>query len=475
MFPEEPISPEAAIGRFLASLKTPARILVAISGGSDSTGLLLLLSKALKATPDLSISLCAATVDHALRSESADEARQVAALCASLGIPHRIVVWQGEKPKTGIMAAAREARYGLLAEAAETLGANLIVTGHTADDQRETLKMQGKRTEQVSIGIADAVLFDRRFWILRPLLFSTRADIRAFLSARNVSWIDDPSNEDLKYERVRTRLQLSTEAGSEKDTRRDGQERLALASGGAEWLDRYFRLHGGLLGQVMPDGLKQDHAVLNYVLGRLTAVFGGQSFVPGTVQMGRLFAFAAGGKPGRMTIGRVVFDLRRDGLYLARESRGVLPLVLKPGEAGVWDGRFKAKNGSGTTMRIEARSAHSSVIPVLVAGIEPPRDRAANDFDALDSRGEHRNEGEWAKFLPKAAWKRALASAPALFAEEPLLFPESVRSVDMTAHFAPFDRFLTRFDFTFADRLSAVFSRAPYAEPPLRSIDGKTI
>ncbi len=438
------MSPEAAIGRFLTSLKTPARILVAISGGSDSTGLLLLLSEVLKATPNPRISLCAATVDHALRSGSADEARDVAALCGLLGIPHNTVVWQGEKPKTGIMAAAREARYGLLAEAAEALGADLIVTGHTADDQRETLEMQGKRAEQLSTGIADAVLFDRRFWILRPLLFSSRADIRRFLSTRGVRWIDDPSNEDMKYERVQTRRQLSLNTGAETDVGAAAQRRLAYSSSGVKWLDNYFRLHGGLLGQVIPDGLRQDPAVFDYALGRLTTVFGGQPFVPGRVQMERLLAFTANGKPGRMTVGRVVFDLRRDGLYLARESRGILPLKLQPGETGVWDGRFFVRNGSTDVIHVDA--AH------------------AIDID----------EGSSTR-LPKAAWKRATASAPALSAHNVPLSAEFGRLVEVTPHFAPFDRFLTRFDFTFADRLSAVFSRAPYAEPPLRSIDGKTI
>lgn len=467
MFPEDPISPEAAVDRFLTSLKTPARILVAISGGSDSTGLLLLLSEALKAAPNLSISLCAATIDHALRPESADEARQVAALCSSLGIPHRAMVWQNAKPKTGIMAAAREARYGLLAEAAEAFEANLIVTGHTADDQRETLRMRGMRTEQISTGIADAVLFDRRFWILRPLLFSTRADIRAFLSARGVSWIDDPSNEDMKYERVRTRRQLSAEAGAERDMRGAGQERLALASEGAEWLDRYFRLHGSLLGQVMPDGLKQDHAVLDYALGRLAAVFGGQPFVPGRVQMERLLAFAVGGKPGRMTVGRVVFDLRRDGLYLARESRGILPLVLQPGETGVWDGRFETKNRSSATIEITTQAGAVNEATMRKGSSAPDLGSPGSD--------DKQDKGDWSEGLPKAAWKRAAASGPAISAGQALLLPESVPSVDLTPHFAAFDRFLTRFDFTFAERLSAVFSRAPYPEPPLRSIDGKTI
>ncbi|GLR56197.1 tRNA lysidine(34) synthetase TilS [Rhizobium indigoferae] len=464
----EATSPQLAILQFLTSLQSPARILVAISGGSDSIGLLLLLDQAVKAVPHLKISLCAATVDHALRAGSADEAHEVAALCASLGIPHTIMIWQGDKPKTGIMAAAREARYGLLATAATDLKADLIVTGHTLDDQRETLQMRGMRTEQVSTGIADAVLFDRRFWILRPLLFSTRADIRAFLKERGVPWIDDPSNEDTKYERVRMRRQLSADAGMTKDISAAWEERLALSSRGAEWLDRHFRLHGGLLGQVMPDGLRLDRAVLDYALARLAAVFGGQPFAPGRGHMERILAFATGSKPGRITAGRVVFDLRRDGLYLARESRGISPLALRPGEAGVWDGRFYARNGSVASIEIQAAAAHAQDTSRF---IEPITAQTRGAWIPVTSTGMR----EYMQRLPKSAWKRAIASAPVLSAEESLLSEESARMVELTPYFAPFDRFLTRFDFIFANRLSAVFATAPYARLPLRSIDGKTI
>ncbi|WP_455873763.1 tRNA lysidine(34) synthetase TilS [Rhizobium yanglingense] len=136
--------------------------------------------EALKAEPNSQISLCAATIDHDLRAESADEARHVAALCKSLGIAHVIHVWRDPKPKTGIMVAAREARYELLADAAAELGANLIVTAHTLDDQRETRAMRGARSDNPSTGIADAVLFERRVWIARPFLSCLRADIRAF-------------------------------------------------------------------------------------------------------------------------------------------------------------------------------------------------------------------------------------------------------------------------------------------------------
>ncbi|NNH57660.1 MULTISPECIES: tRNA lysidine(34) synthetase TilS [Rhizobium] len=474
MSPETP-SPQRAILQFLLSLQSPARILVAISGGSDSTGLLLLLDEAVKVAPHLKISLCATTVDHALRAGSADEAREVAALCASLGIPHTTMIWEGDKPKTGIMAAAREARYSLLATAAESFEADLIVTGHTFDDQRETLQMRGMRTEQISTGIADAVLFNRRFWIWRPLLFSSRADVRAFLKERGVPWIDDPSNEDVTYERVRTRRKLSADAGAERNVRAAWEARLALSASGAEWLDRHFTLHGGLLGQVTPDGLRQDRAVLDYALGRLTAVFGGLPFAPGRAHMEHILAFVTGSEPGRMTVGRVVFDLRRDGLYLARESRGILPLVLQPGEAGVWDGRFYARNASAALIEIQtpkdfgAQDTSRLIEPIIAqkrGGWIPVTSLGSSPRAGMRGRMHH---------LPKGAWKRAVAAAPVLSAEGAPLSEESVRKVELTPYFAPFDRFLTRFDFIFANRLSAVFATAPYARLPLRSIDGKTI
>jgi tRNA(Ile)-lysidine synthase len=459
--PEAILSPEAAIRRFVASLAGPARILVAISGGSDSTGLLLLLAEALRADPNSRISLCAATVDHALRAGSADEARKVAALCGSLGIAHVTCVWQGEKPKSGIMAAAREARYGLLADAAESLSADLVVTAHTLDDQRETLAMRNSRAGEGSTGIADAVLFDRRIWILRPLLGCRRADIRAFLQAKSIAWIEDPSNEDMRYERVRTRRRLSEEgvAGGIADIRED--ERLLLAENAAGWLDRHFRLHGGVLGHVLPDGLEEGAAVLGYALGRLTAVFGGRPFPPGRAQMRDVHAFVARGKPGRMTVGRVVFDLRRDGLYLARESRGILPLIVPPGGRGVWDGRFEVHNGSPTSIKVEAAAAHTSSF------VSSSRESGASTFTRM--------RGGWKEGLPRAAWKRAVAASPVVLpAGEADFSAESARAVNLTPYFAPFDRFLTRFDLTFADGLSAAFARAPYARPPLRSIDGKT-
>lgn len=184
--------------------------------------------------------------------------------------------------------------------------------------------------------------------------------------------------------------------------------------------------------------------------------------------MERILAFATGSKPGRMTAGRVVFDLRHDGLYLARENRGISPLVLRPGEAGVWDGRFYARNGSVASIEIQAAAAHAQDTSRFIESITA---QTRGAWIPVTSTGMT----EYMQRLPKSAWKRAIASAPVLSAEESLLSEESARMVELAPYFAPFDRFLTRFDFIFANRLSAVFATAPYARPPLRSIDGKTI
>ncbi|MDL2409062.1 tRNA lysidine(34) synthetase TilS [Rhizobium calliandrae] len=427
--------PDIAAAHFIDSLFKPAHILVAISGGSDSTGLLAALAEQLKSSPNSDIALSAATIDHGLRVGSAEEARDVAAFCATLGVPHIVRRWEGEKPKNGIMAAAREARYGLLADIAAEISANLVVTAHTLDDQHETLAMRAARLREgeggAGTGIADATLFDRRLWIVRPFLACRRADIRDYLMGRGMSWLDDPSNEDVRYERVRTRKRLAEGDIASISVPDGGVARAALSAEAAAWLDRHVTVNADVLCAIGRDGLAVDEAVLSYALSYLAAVFGGGSYRPGRERMRRVLDFIGEDRPGRRAAGGVVFDLRRDGLYLMRESRDIRPLVLASGTDGVWDGRFRIANHGPTTIRVEAAGASG-----------------------------------WAKFaerLPKGAVQRARAVLPRIVACD----GDNDTSVAIAPYLAPFDRFLTRFDLTFADRLAACFGREAYMPPPL--------
>ncbi len=423
-------TPEIAADRFLASFREPAHILVAVSGGSDSTGLLVTLAEGLKrASPSSAISLSAATIDHDLRPESGGEAHEVEMLCARLGVRHVIRRWAGEKPKAGLMAAAREARYDLLADIAFDIGADVIVTAHTFDDQQETLAMRAERRVMgegmPATGIADAVLFDRRIWVLRPFLHCRRGDIRAYLRHRATSWIDDPSNEDPHYERVRTRRRLADDpATAFKD---EGDHRALLAAKAAEWLDAHVAVHANVLCVIGREGLAADRAVLAYALSQLAAVFGGKAYGPGQAQLARVLDFLAEGRPDRRTVAGAVFDLRREGLYLMRESRGIAPLLLPPGSGAVWDGRFEVVNNGNVAILIEAGAS-------------------AADFPLPGG-------------MPKGAVARARAAAPR---SSPA---ECGGQVSYTPRLAPFDRFLTSFDLAFADRLAALFARAPYRRP----------
>jgi tRNA(Ile)-lysidine synthase len=429
--------PATALADFLNSLHRPAHILVAISGGSDSTGLLVALAELLT-VPDYSdISVSAATVDHALRAESAGEAREVAALCGRLGIRHVTRRWEGFKPASGIMAAAREARYALLADIAADVSATVVVTAHTVDDQEETLAMRAARLAEGGIaagtGIADAMLFERRIWILRPLLKCRRADIRRLLTARGIGWIEDPSNEDMHYERVRTRRHLAQEplAVPISDM---GEGRAAYSAAAAQWFDAHVTVHAGALCEIDCQGLDAEEPVLAYALSRLAAVFGGQAYGPGRDHLARILDFLRSSPSGRRTAGGVVFDLRRRGLYLMRESRGIRPLILSAGESCVWDGRFEILNGGSTAIRVGA---------------------------AMEGRAV------FAADLPKAAVLRASAALPKISPVDDAVGDVDHSLVAFTPYFAPFDRFLTRFDLIFADRLAASFGRTRYLPPPL--------
>lgn len=177
---------------------------VAVSGGSDSLALLYLMVEWGGAP------LRCVTVDHRLRPEASAEARAVALHSAALDIAHDTLIWRGWDGQGNLAATARRARYDLMADWAEQHGLAGIVLGHTADDVAETLLMRLARRAGVDgLAAMQARRAHGASVLHRPLLAARREDLRRFLTARGIDWVEDPSNDDLRYRRTRARRALA--------------------------------------------------------------------------------------------------------------------------------------------------------------------------------------------------------------------------------------------------------------------------
>ncbi len=212
------------IDALLRPLGRAKSVLIAVSGGPDSTALLVMAAEWAKRS---GTAIAAATVDHGLRPESAAEAEGVAGLCRRLRVPHATLAWRGAKPATRLQERAREARYRLLIAHARAIGADMIATAHHADDQAETVLFRLLRGSGVA-GLRGMVLLSERdgVAIARPLIGVSKSELVAFCRARGVPFVDDPSNADPQFARTRLRALIA---------------RLAEEGFDAEALDRLAR------------------------------------------------------------------------------------------------------------------------------------------------------------------------------------------------------------------------------------------
>jgi len=221
-----------------ADWKTAPAIVLAVSGGPDSVALMWLAAR-WRAARKRGPRLIAVTIDHGLRPEAAREAREVKALARSLDLPHRTLRWTGSKPKTGLPAAAREARYGLLAQAARSYGATHILTAHTRDDQAETLLMRMARGSGLAGLVAMVRQSEREGVVLaRPFLQVSKSRLGATLTRAKLGFAIDPSNRDLSFTRPRFRALMPALAAEGCDSRNLARlaSRLARANTALEFL-----------------------------------------------------------------------------------------------------------------------------------------------------------------------------------------------------------------------------------------------
>ncbi len=183
--------------------KKPLRIAVAVSGGSDSMALTLLTNNWAKLN---NIDLTALTVDHRLREEAKQEAKQVSIWLEKYGIKHKTLTYEGKLPTSNIEAIAREYRYNLLCEYVIKNKIDYLFIAHNQDEQTETFFLNLSRGSGIYglCGIPK-ITIKNNVKIIRPMLIFTKYEIKEYLNSLNQKWIEDPSNLDIKYKRVKIR------------------------------------------------------------------------------------------------------------------------------------------------------------------------------------------------------------------------------------------------------------------------------
>ncbi|HET7716744.1 MAG TPA: tRNA lysidine(34) synthetase TilS, partial [Bauldia sp.] len=347
---------EAEVAALFAPLASSPAIAIAVSGGADSLALLAVADRWRRAPARPKVIVL--TVDHGLSPGSAAVAARVAAIAADRGLAVRVLAWTGPKPRTDIEAAARDARYRLLAAAAREAGATHLLTAHSLDDQAETFLMRlgrgsgvfGLAAMRQELDLGGLVLF-------RPFLGVARARLASTTVAAGLVAYDDPMNADPRFLRVRVRqlLPALAEAGIDAPTLAAAAGRLARAADAIDvavdaLIASAVRVDAQAVVTVEAEAVAAAPAeVCSRLLVRLLLAVGGEAYPPRSERLDALAAalFGQHGMAVKRTLAGVVVERRAGRLLFYRETgRAGLPVLpVSPGFAGSWDHRFRVSVG----------------------------------------------------------------------------------------------------------------------------------
>ncbi len=257
-----------------APFEAQPTLAVAVSGGRDSMALAVLADGWARARQGAILGLI---VDHRLRAESGMEARATAARLAAAGVATEILSWVGHRPVSRLQEEARTARYRLLLEACRRHGILHLLVAHHADDQAETIAMRAARSSGPD-GLAGmaAVLEHREARLLRPLLDVPGAILATALMQRDIGWIDDPSNADRRFERVRIRQDGVAPGGLPGAGRARADRDRQVADAAVDVLEA---TPGGIaLDQLAVSALRQE--IAQRLLARVVQAVAGRDYPP---------------------------------------------------------------------------------------------------------------------------------------------------------------------------------------------------
>ena len=320
-------------------------LVIGLSGGGDSVALALMVDAWARtaARP-----LVFVTIDHRLQPQSRDWTRLCASLVERLG--HRFLAraWTGEKPSTGLPAAARAARHRLLAEAGREVGATTILLGHTADDllESEAMRQAGATTPDAREWAPSPVWPEGRgLFVLRPMLGIRRTALRDWLVVRGETWIEDPANENLAYARARARRGIDCNT----DVAHDDQPPLKLAA------QAIHRAGIVTLPRITLREASIPAARRFVALACVSA--GGGNRLPTGARIDRAVQALRGTATVTATLAGARLEADDRNLRIFREAGeaargGLMPITSESGRSVVWDGRFEiAASLAGTEVR----------------------------------------------------------------------------------------------------------------------------
>ncbi len=256
------------------------RIVIALSGGSDSLALLHLTHQCF---PKANIT--ALTIDHQLRDNSAEEAKMVSTWVKALNTPHHTLRWEHCKLTGNLQAEARNARYQLMTDWCHANEFQILLLGHTEDDQAETIAYQQSRNAgPIGLSGMSAKRIENNIQLLRPLLSHSRKELQDWLGERHIEWVSDPSNENTEFARIRIRKALHADPKQKAELLALGQkmatERLEIEQAHTAFIDQHITANESHLHCPLAAFLKLERDQAAYTLGHILRHIGNDEYPP---------------------------------------------------------------------------------------------------------------------------------------------------------------------------------------------------
>ncbi len=351
---------DTQIADIFAPLKGAGKVALAVSGGADSMALMALAHRARAILPD-GPDFLVLTVDHGLRAEARQETALVADTARRFGFNCRVLVGDGVKTGGNLQAAARDLRYQLMTDACHALGVDILVTAHHLEDQAETFLLRLARGSGVDgLGAMAPQSWRRGVRLIRPFLDTPKARLQDFLASDylDIRWVEDPSNEDSSFDRVKLRKlapRLKDAGLTPKrlvaTARRMRDAEKVLEQAADDLAVRAVRVdpagHCAIDRREFTGALPDTRLRL---LSRCLAAVGGQTYRPRMARLRNIMDAVVSSKQCRRTLAGCVVGVGGERVDIWREAgrQGLPEITLGPGDTKIWDGRFRVALTAGT-------------------------------------------------------------------------------------------------------------------------------